>query len=336
MTYNLSSGYGQALAAGLQSIVPTFGRILIVMDADDAGEERYERLQRMFVPDPNGFVRFYTSLEAAYAAATSNNNDIILLDADGTHTIANGIAWSKNRIHLMGMDGGGRLVQQGAKVETTVGAGDAYVAKITGTRNSFRNIKWIQTDTNAAALHVLELGGEGNLHMNCSAQFGVDDNLSDTSATEVVMGEDSGTFINCQWGVDTLLSTATTRSIMTIDQVTASQECKSNILVDCTWLGASSDADLQAISMAAAGDILFTNHLIRPSFIASIDARGGIACTKAVSTANGNVKGTLLISYPMVHGFNDVGINGTNNDGLFVFSHVPSAVDITSAKPTST
>jgi len=89
--------------------------------------------------------------------------------------------------------------------------------------------------------------------------------------------------------------------------------------------------------MAAAGDILFTNHFIRPSFIASISTgAGSIACTKAVSTADGTVNGTILISYPVVHGFADLGINGTNNDNLYVFSHVPSAVDITSSQPTTT
>lgn len=88
---------------------------------------------------------------------------------------------------------------------------------------------------------------------------------------------------------------------MTIDQVNGFA-AKSNVFVDCTWIGASSDADLQCISMAAAGDVLFTNHFIRPSLIASISAgQGAIQCTKAVSTANGLVNGTVLISYPMCH-----------------------------------
>ena len=276
----------------------------------------------------------FTTLAGAYAAVTTNRNDIIYLSGQSTHSVTTGIAWSKSRIHVIGLDGGGRLVQQGSKVQTATADTTAYVIKNTGVRNTFRNVKFIQASTDALALHVLEEGGEGNLYDHCSFTFGVVSNLDLTTASEVIMGGDSDTFTWCQFGQDTLLTSAA-RSIMTIDQVTASQECKSNVFADCTWLGSSSDAGLQAISMAAAGDILFTNHFIRPSFIASLDSAGGIACTKAVSTANGTTKGTILISYPMVHGFDDVGINGTNNDNLYVFSHVPSAANITSAKPTT-
>src|SRR3990167_9392760 len=276
----------------------------------------------------------FTTLNAAYAAATTNRNDVIFLSGNTTHALSSGLEWTKNRVHVIGLDGGDRLVQQGSKVQTATADTTAYVIKNTGVRNTFRNVKFIHASTDALALHVLEEGGEGNLYDHCSFTFGVVSNLDLTTASEVIMGGDSDTFTWCQFGQDTLLTSAA-RSIMTIDQVTASQECKSNVFADCTWLGSSSDAGLQAISMAAAGDILFTNHFIRPSFIASLDSAGGIACTKAVSTANGTTKGTILISYPMVHGFDDVGINGTNNDNLYVFSHVPSAANITSEKPTT-
>lgn len=337
MRYNVNSGYGQVLMNQIASSVgPLFGKIHVVMEDSDPSATQ-QMIQELFTADPDGRVRFYRTLEAAYAAVTTNADDIILLSGHTTHALAAGIAWTKNRVHVIGMDGGDRLVQQGAKVQLSGAVDSAYILKNTGVRNSFKNIKFIQASTHANALHVLEEGGEGNLYKNCSFTFGAADNLDLTTATEVLMGGDSDTFINCQFGQDTLLTSASGgRSIMTIDQVTASQECKSNIFVDCTWICSSSDAGTQAISMAAAGDILFTNHFIRPSFIASLDSAGGIACTKAVSTANGTTKGTILISYPMVHGFSDVGINGTNNDNLYVFSHVPSAVDITSAKPTTT
>lgn len=334
MNYNLNSGYGQLLAMQIAAAVgPTFGNILIVSEDSDP-QRGNDILQEMFVPDPNGRVRFYRTLEAAYSAAETNSNDVILLSSHTTHALSTGIAWTKNRINVIGMDTGDRLVQQGAKVQLSGAVDSAYVIKNTGVRNSFRNIKFIQSSTHANALTCFQFGGEGNLYKNCSFTFGVADNLDQATASEAVMGEDSGTFVDCQFGQDTLLTSAA-RTIMLIDQVTASQECKSNIFRDCTWLGSSSDAGMQAISMAASGDILFTNHFVRPSFIASLDSAGGIACTKAVSTANGTTKGTVLISYPMVHGFDDVGINGTNNDNLRVFSHVPSAVNITSAAPTT-
>lgn len=334
MNFNQNSGYGQALLAMIQNQVGAFGNVLVVLNSSNSDEKNYQHLQDVLIPDPDGRVRFFTSLNAAITEAESNNNDVILLDANSSHTLTTGEALTKSRVNFIGMDGGDRLVQQGAKVQTTDAAAVAYVLKNTGTRNSFRNIKFIMNDTNAAALNVVQEGGEGTLYKNCSFTFGVVDNLDLTTASEFLMGGDSCSFIDCQFGQDTLLTSAA-RSVMKIDQVTAGQECKSNVFKDCTWLISSSSADAQAISMAAAGDILFTNHFIRPSFLASLDSAGGVQCTKAVSTANGTTKGTVYISYPMVHGFADIGVNGTNNDNLYVFSHVPSAADITSAQPTT-
>lgn len=297
MRYNQNSGYGQALLNMVASQVPAFGRILIVVDPDDTDEQNYQMLQEVFKDDPEGVVRFYTSLETAYAAAESNNNDIILLDANSTHVIADGIDWSKNRIHVIGMDGGDRLVQQGAKVQNTAGVATAYVIKVTGVRNSFRNVKFIQANTEATALTVAQFGGEGNLYKNCSFVFGVADNLDETTAHEVVMGEDSGTFINCTFGSDTLLTSAD-RSVMDIDQVTTSQECKSNILVDCVWMISTSEAAANLIRVRAASDVLFTNLFIRPIFMGSVDSAGGVAVTDAVESIAGLVKGTINLYLP--------------------------------------
>lgn len=318
MSFNQNSGWGQALLNMVASQVPAMGNVFVVMDPNDSDKKNYQVLQDVILPDPHGQVRFYTSLETAYTAAESNNNDVILLDGNSTHVIANGIAWSKNRIHVFGMDGGDRLVQQGAKVQTTAGAGDAYVIKVTGVRNSFRNIKFIQADTDAAALHVLEEGGEGNLYKNCTFTFGVVDNLDLTTATEVLCGSDSATFSKCLFGTETLLTSAA-RTVFTIDQVTANQEFKSNILEDCIWLISSSSADSLFISMAAAGDILFTNLFIRPIFMASVDSAGGIALTKGVTTANGTTKGTINLYMPAAFNTANLGVNGTNNDALQVY-----------------
>lgn len=298
MNYNINSGYGQALLNGIQAQVPALGRIFIVVSTSDAGEERYDRLTEMFRPDPNGQIRLFTSLESAYAAATSNNNDVIVLDGDSTHTIANGIAWSKSRVHLIGFDGGDRLIQQGAKVQSTDAAADAYVIKVTGTRNSFRNVKFIQVDTNAAALHVLEEGGEGNLYKNCSFVFGVADNLDQTNAYEVLSGSDSATYLNCTFGSDTLLTSAA-RAVFAMDNVTSSQEFKSNIVKDCVWQIMSSSADANFIRVLSTADVKFTNTFINPTFIAAINSsNSAVTLTDAVDSVSGLVEGNMLFVNP--------------------------------------
>lgn len=304
MNYNLNSGFGQLVAMQIAAAVgPTFGRIHVVVEDSDPSAIQ-EMVQQLFIPDPDGVVRFYRTLAAAYTAVTSNANDVILLSAHTTHAVTAGIAWTKNRVHVIGMDGGGRLVQQGAKVELSGAVDSAYILKNTGVRNSFRNIKFIQSSTHANALHVLEEGGEGNLYENCTFTFGVVDNLDLTTAHEVVAGSDSATYLNCNFGTETLLTSAN-RSVFHIDQVTPSQEFKSNILRGCTFLLSSSETLATFVRLDAVGDILFSNLFDRCNFVASVDSAGGVALAEAVQTGTGTVKGVLCFSHPAAFNVTD-------------------------------
>ena len=200
MSWNKNVGYGQALLNMVQNQVPTFGNILIVMDPDDTDEANYNHMKEIFTPDYDGLVRFYTSLEAAYDAAESNNNDVILLDANSVHVLTAQIAWSKSRVHVIGMDGGGRLVTQGAKISMGVTgvATDLAPVLITGVRNSFRNIKFINASTTNQSLYGLIDNGEGTLIENCSAIKTA--GLDDANWANFWMAGDSATIRNCVFG----------------------------------------------------------------------------------------------------------------------------------------
>jgi hypothetical protein len=267
------------------------GDVHVVISSSDASDARAAKMQDIFRAF-DGVVRFWTSLEDAYEAATTNNNDVILLDGDSTHSLTAGIDWSKNRIHLVGLDGGDRLVQQGAKVQLGGAISTAYVIKVTGVRNSFRNVKFIQGSTSASALTVLQEGGEGNLYKNCSFVFGVVNNLGGTTAHEVVAGSDSASYINCTFGNDTLLTSAA-RSVFHIDQVTTSQEFKSNILLDCLFSISSSSSTATFVRLDAVGDVLFSNLFKNCTFLASVDSAGGAALAEASQTGTSTVKGCL-------------------------------------------
>ena len=198
--YNQNFGYGQALLNMVSNTVPTFGRIFIVMDPDDTDEENYQRIQEVFPPDLNGKVRFYTSLSDAYDATESNNNDVILLDANSTHTLTKMLTVSKNRVHFIGMDGGGRLTAQGAKVEMGVTgvATDLAPILVTGTRNPFRTLKVINASTTDESLYGFIDNGEGALIENCS--FIKTAGLDDAGWASFWMAGDSLTMRNCVLG----------------------------------------------------------------------------------------------------------------------------------------
>ena len=334
MNHNSSYGLMEMIRAHVQ--VPALGKILIVCKPGDAN---YDKLSRLATPDITGDanqVRLYSTLETAYAAAVTNENDVIVLDGQSTHVVANGIAWTKSRIHVIGFDGGDRLVQQGAKVQSTDEAGDAYVIKVTGVRNSFHNIKFIQVDTDAAALTVAQLGGEGNLYKNCSFTFGVADNLGSASAFEVVNGEDSGTFIDCQFGADTLLTTEA-RAVMSVDIVTSGQEFKSNRFRGCTFLISSSSATAAFIRLAAVTDILFANVFDDCNFVASVDSAGGIAVAEAVQTGTGTNKGTLNFGYPRAFNVtNFTTATSGRNAGVQIVAPLSVSTDVVGITPIAT
>ena len=278
-----------------------------------------------------GNKRVFTTLAGAYAACTTNRNDVIFLTGNTTHAVSAGIAWSKNRIHVIGLDGGDRLVQQGAKVQTATADTTAYVIKVTGVRNSFRNIKFIQASTNALALHVMEEGGEGNLYDHVTFTFGVVDNLDLTTATEVLCGSDSATYRKCLFGTETLLTSAA-RVVFTIDQVTASQEFKSNLLEDCTFLISSSSNGAILISVVATTDVLFTNLFKNCIFMASVDSAGGVAITNAVQSVSGLVKGTL--NFYLCASYNCTNFCSTLTANVMTYGPVTSVVAGEAGTPT--
>lgn len=273
------------------------------------------------------------TVEQAYSNAVSG--DTIALSTNSTHSLAAGLNVTKSRINFVGMDYNGRQVQQGAKIQLGGAISTAYTLKNTGVRNSFTNIKFIQGSTNAAALTVLTDGSEGSLYSNCSFVFGVADNLGGTTAHEVLAGSDSATFLNCTFGSDTLLTSAA-RSVFHIDQVTASQEFKSNILENCNFLISSSSSTATFVRLDAVGDVLFSNVFKDCNFIASVDSAGGAAIAEAAQTGTSTVKGGLYFIRPAAINVTDFSTaTSGRNANIQVVAAVSAAAAIEGIKPTA-
>lgn len=266
----------------------------------------YSMLATQFPPDNNGVVRLFTSLSAAYDAADTGGNDVIAL-FPGAYTLTDMLTVSKNLVHFVGLDIGGssgRLVQQVARVQLSGTTNAAAVMKVTGTRNSFHNIKFIQGSSAAAALNVVQFAGEGSLYEDCSFIFGSSSNLASTSACEGLIGEDSGTFIRCSWGTDVLTSSGSTgRAVVTLNVITGASSAdgaKSNRFIDCEHFIMSSSANAVLIKLAATNGAKFLNLWVRPRFTAVLNnTNSAIAITNAIASAAGFVEGSLVFNYPV-------------------------------------
>lgn len=297
MGYNQNSGYGQALLNMVCSQVPTFGRVFVVMDPDDTDEENYQRMQEVCDVDPNGVLRFYTSLATAYAACESNNNDVILLDGNSVHLHSGELAVSNNRTHFLGMDGGGRYAGQGAKVSSTPGTAAVSVLHVSGTRNTFRNIKFIQGDDEATSQNVLKESGESSFYKNCQFMFEDVDELDQTDTYEILFAGDSTEFHECQIGADTLLTSAA-RTLVAFDKI-GSAQATASLWKDCIWRTMSSSADVTFLKVIATTDVRYTNVFINPVMIAAINAtNSAVAPTVAVSSIASLVEGNFLFVNP--------------------------------------
>ena len=85
MNYNINSGYGQAVANMAQGFAPITGKLFIVGDSSTAN---LDMLKEMFVPDPDGVVRFFSTVDAAFGSCTANAGDVILVAPGHVETVA--------------------------------------------------------------------------------------------------------------------------------------------------------------------------------------------------------------------------------------------------------
>lgn len=204
MWWNQNAGYGQAMLHAIHNAVGgTFGNVFVVFNSSDTDEGNYQHMQDLFPPDNDGKVRFFTSLSDAYAQTESNNNDVIILDGNSTHSLTSMLTVSNNRVHFIGLDyllGIHRPYGQSTKVSigVTTAATDIAAVKNTGTRNSFRGIKFISNNTVAEWLYTFVEWGEYSYFEDC--EFYKSTDLDVTGSAEFVCNGDSPYFKNCTFG----------------------------------------------------------------------------------------------------------------------------------------
>lgn len=336
MLYNFNSGYGQILMNQIAaSIGPIIGRIFFVIEDSDPSVVQ-EMMNNLVGYDPSGVARKFGTLAEAYAACTSNANDVIVLSGHTTHALATGIAWSKSRVHVIGMDGGDRITQQGAKIEVSGAVDIAYVLKVTGVRNTFENLKVIQSSTHANALNVVQFAGEGTKWKNCSFLFGTNSNTDLTTSSEALVGEDSGIFINCSFGSDNILSTGA-RNIFAFDAITGSASggagAKNNRFIDCEFIVCSSSASAVLVKVVDTAAVEYLNFFKNCTFHAILHAgAGGVAITNAVQSIASLTGGCINFYLPA--SFNCTNFCDTLTAKIMTYGPITSVVAGEAGTPT--
>ena len=304
--YNQNSGYGQALLNRLNNVAagvcPTFGRIFVVMHPSDTADPNYDILQQVCKNDPDGNVRFFTTIEAAYDAVTTNNNDVILIDGHRKHNVDTMLTVSKNKVHFVGMGNKGIIDPQPEVKLGTLAADAAATIKVTGSHCSFINLYISNSGTHANSVTALWEAGEGTYYKNC--QFAKMSDLNVAGVSHVESRGDSTHWEHCKFGVDWSTISAARFGLL-IKGTGAYARMKDNIFEDCYFVVASSSADYEHIHVYDGNSLAYSNIWKNCIFHnALMHASSAVKIDDAVNSVGGLNEGTLLFANPVCNSTN--------------------------------
>ena len=256
--------YKTLRAAIATQVGPTFGRIFVVMPSTDTAN--YDKISQLFNVDPEGVVRVFTTFEAAYAMVTSNADDVILLAGYGTHTLSAMVSMSKSRVHVIGLDlTNNRLNSQPAKLSiATAVATDVATIYNTGTRNTFKNIKFIQSGTDVASLYAFVDAGEGTYMENCDVEHNTI--LSTANVASILFAGDTCTYVNCQFGNSTVYRTGNPSQAMLVGKY-GSAYARYSYFKDCKFVSYSSQTASRCVGTTGATHVIGWLEFDNCSFI---------------------------------------------------------------------
>ena len=251
----------------------------------------------------------FTSLATAYAATVTNRNDVIILSPD-THTLTSMLTISKSRIQFIGVDSNGRLKAQSAKISmgVTIDTDDIAVILNTGTRNTFKNIKFMSSNTLDEHLSVFIDNAEGTYMESCNIAAL---SKADADACDLWCCADSATYRECTFGADNVMNTLAFYNVK-FDGKTGggSLHAKCSTFIDCVF-------DMQCATAAAATSCFMKvtdnaalqhSNLVKDCVFQNfINASGGVILTDAFLGAASTTNGYIHLVNPVMFGATGVG-----------------------------
>lgn len=292
MIYNNVTGYGQALFNAVSSVIPTFGRILVVMPNTDPN---FQRVSEVFRNDPEGRVRVFTTLSAAYDEAVDGAYDVIALSANSEHAVTSMVTVSKNRIHFIGLDfrvGIGMGARTRVTMGVTIAATDIAIIKNTGVGNTFTGIKFDSSNTVDESLYAVAEAGEYTIYDRC--EFYKSSDLNETAAAEVLNNGDSVQWLNCTFGSSAnIIADNKIRPNMLLTETITGKKCRDNVISGCLFLVKAAGTEAVRIYGANATDVE-RMLLVKDSIFLS-NTLGAATPAHAVGFGAAQTEGTVLL-----------------------------------------
>jgi len=148
----------------------------------------------------------FRSMETAYAALTTNKNDILfyVAGASGLNLTA-ALVWSKSYTHLIGLCAPTMTAQRARIFQTSTLTGASPLITISGSGCIFANLYIFQGVNDATSLiNVSVTGGRNYFHNVHFAGGGHAAQAIDGGASLLLDAAEENTFVDCTIGVDTI------------------------------------------------------------------------------------------------------------------------------------
>lgn len=283
------------LGSSANGVPLTTGNVYYVIPSSDGGYvEFYDKYQKQY---KDGTLAVHSTIASAYAAATSNRHDVILLSANAAHAQTSMLSIAKNRLHFVGLSMRGGSMGMGARVRVTMGvttaATDIAVMQNTGVGNTFRNIKFDNGNTKDESRYSVAEGGEYSIYESC--EFYLSGQLDDTAAADVLNNGDSAQWIKCVFGstVNEIADNKIRPCMLLSRETITGKVCRDNIIDSCLFLSKSAGVEHVDIYGANATDVE-RMLLVKDSVFLS-NALGAATPAHAVGFGAAQTEGTVLL-----------------------------------------
>jgi len=244
------------------------------------------------------------TVAAAYSRVTTNKDDVIALSGNSGHALSDALLITKNRVHFVGLGQPSLAGLQGSRI--TMADSSAInveaMVKNTGIRNSFTNIKFVNSSAQSNAKYCFVEGGEGTFMADCTIHMNA--RLNQTATADLLMGGDSCSFLRVTVGNDNLL-TSVARNVVAIDAVSGAQSAdgmKNCVFRDCDFQVQSSNASALLLKVIDTAAAKFMSRFVNCRFSCIVSTGGGgVELTVAVASVSSLVDATLYFVNPQTN-----------------------------------
>lgn len=234
----------------------------------------------------------FKTLSYALSRATAGQNDVVLLCAESNTASATtdyqtaNLNWSKNLVHLIGVNGGPLLGHRSRVAPNGSTASFANLFTVSGNGCLIANIEFFQgtgTTNPSAASTCVTVSGQRNVFRNCQISGIGHSNLDDAGSNSLTITGAENLFQHCYIGLDTTIRATS------VTEVVMSGSPTRNAFEDCFFATYTSGSTFKLVSIGTGMDrwTLFNRCI----FYAAANISSATAPTGAlgVTTVNGMV-----------------------------------------------